>query len=69
MPLDVTAPDTVQCLNSQCCSALDRYRGNAGIATGTQNGMGVVTIILRAAAVFGDSLRRQDANSITFGLQ
>lgn len=31
--------------------------------------MGVVTVIFRAAAVFGDSLRRQDANRITFSLQ
>ncbi|MNP24412.1 hypothetical protein D3C76_1171720 [compost metagenome] len=69
MSLDVTAPDTVQRLNSQCCGALDRYRSDARIATGTQNGIAVVTIVLCTAAMFGDTLRRQDANRITFGLQ
>ena len=37
MSLDVTAPDTVQRLNSQCCGALDRYRSDARIATLLQN--------------------------------
>ncbi|MNN73609.1 hypothetical protein D3C81_1897410 [compost metagenome] len=64
----VALSDSMHRLHRQGLRSFHRYGMDGGIASGAQDRLGIVAIVLGTAAVFGDPLCRQQAHLTTHGL-